>query len=364
MTTEANWMTINALKRNYGNFQALEGLHLSIRKGELISLLGPSGCGKTTTLRIIAGFESASGGSVLIDGRDVLAEAPHRRGMGVVFQNYALFPHLNAADNIGFGMRIARRNPSDIRRRVSELLDLVGLVGAGGKLPSQMSGGQQQRIAVARALATDPKMLLLDEPLSALDAVVRVDLRDKIREIQTALGITTLFITHDQEEALAISDRIVVMRNGRIEQVGTPEEIYTQPASRFVASFIGKMNIFDGHVRHGEESSVDCGSIVLKVTPNQIAGLADGAHATVLVRPESVVISDPESADSANNTLIAHVNSVTFLGGTKHLTVGKGGLSVLADVPTVGGPPVSRGDRIRASFSPDACLVLAGGATS
>lgn len=359
MADGANWVTIDALKKSYDAFQALESFSLSIRKGELISLLGPSGCGKTTTLRILAGFESASQGSVHIDGRNVLGEAAHRRRMGVVFQNYALFPHLNAADNIGFGMRIARRSQGDIKRRVAELLDLVGLAGSGGKFPGQMSGGQQQRIALARALATDPKMLLLDEPLSALDAVVRVELRDKIREIQTALGITTLFITHDQEEALAISDRIVVMRGGRIEQVGTPEEIYARPASRFVASFIGKMNIFDGHVRHGD-LRIDCGSFALNVTREQIAGLPDGARATVLVRPEAIVIGDPDTRACLGNSLVTDIDSVTFRGGSRHLLMRKDGISVLADVPSLGGHSARRGDRVRASFSADACLVLAG----
>lgn len=360
MTDAENWVTITALKKNFDSFQALENFNLPIRKGELISLLGPSGCGKTTTLRILAGFETATSGTVQIDGRNVLGDAAHRRRMGVVFQNYALFPHLNAADNIGFGMRIARRNKADIKNRVAELLDLVGLSGAGEKFPSQLSGGQQQRIALARALATDPQMLLLDEPLSALDAVVRVDLRDKIREIQTALGITTLFITHDQEEALAISDRIVVMRDGRIEQVGTPEDIYARPASRFVASFIGKMNIFDGHVRHGSQASVDCGSFSLQVPQSQIANLQDGANATVLVRPEAVTIHDATSQDGLDNTLSTQIDAVTFLGGTRHLHMRNSSTSVLADVPTVGGPSARRGDNVKARFSREACVVLAG----
>jgi putative spermidine/putrescine transport system ATP-binding protein len=353
-----DWVAIDALTKSYSGFLALENFHLSIRKGELISLLGPSGCGKTTTLRIMAGFESASAGTIHMGGKNVLAEAPHRRGMGVVFQNYALFPHLSAADNIAFGMRIAGRKPTEIRQRVGELLDLVGLAGAGEKSPRRMSGGQQQRIAVARALAIDPRMLLLDEPLSALDAVVRVDLRDKIREIQTALGITTLFVTHDQEEALAISDRIVVMRGGRIEQVGTPEEIYMRPASRFVASFIGKMNLFDGHVRQAE-SKVECGAFALKVAPKQLAGLSDGAPATVLVRPESVVIADPQSTGSEDNALVARVESIIFLGGTKHLVLQGDGFTVMADVATVGGPSVARGDVVRARFSAEVCMVLA-----
>lgn len=365
MADSVNWVTIDTLKKSFDSFQALENFNLTIKKGELISLLGPSGCGKTTTLRILAGFETATSGNIHINGSDVLAVAAHRRRMGVVFQNYALFPHLNAADNIGFGMRIARRSQADIHKRVAELLNLVGLAGGGEKFPSQMSGGQQQRIALARALATDPQMLLLDEPLSALDAVVRVDLRDKIREIQTALGITTLFITHDQEEALAISDRIVVMRSGHIEQVGTPEEIYAKPASRFVASFIGKMNIFDGHVRRtGKDgnptASVDCGAITLNVPQEQIMDLPDGARATVLVRPEAVVIGEPGSTDNLENSLLTQIDGVIFLGGTRHLHMRDNGVAVLADVATVGGPKAQRGDRVRASFARESCVVLAG----
>jgi putative spermidine/putrescine transport system ATP-binding protein len=220
-----SYLELSDLHKHFAGKLALRGLTLNVAHAEFVSLLGPSGCGKTTTLRIVAGFESADSGIVRLEGRNLLALPANRRGVGVVFQNYALFPHLTAFKNIAFGLAIAGVSSAAIRTRVVELLDMVGLSDAGEKFPQQMSGGQQQRIALARALAIRPRLLLLDEPLSALDAVIRVALREEIKRIQTALGMTTIYITHDQEEALAVSDRIVVMRNGSIEQIGTAEQI-------------------------------------------------------------------------------------------------------------------------------------------
>jgi len=347
------------LHKSFAGKPAVRGLRLDIEQGELVSLLGPSGCGKTTTLRIIAGFETPDSGAVRMGGENILETAPHKRGMGVVFQNYALFPHLTAWNNIAFGMRMAARPAAEVRRRVPELLELVGLQDAGGKYPRQMSGGQQQRIALARALAIQPRMLLLDEPLSALDAVVRVGLRDEIRRIQTSLGVTTLYVTHDQEEALAISDRIVVMRDGRIEQVGTAEQIYAEPASRFVAGFIGKMNQLPGRVDDPRLGRVRCGAHDLRVPPAATAGLAAGAAVTLLVRPEAIAVGTPEAPPPAgSNGLAATIEAVTFLGSARRLGLGAGGQRLVADVSTATAGPFRRGDAVSLAFPIEACRIL------
>ena len=348
------------LHKSYAGKPAVRGFSLGIEQGEFVSLLGPSGCGKTTTLRIIAGFEVPDTGSVRVGAEDLLAVPPHRRGMGVVFQNYALFPHLTAASNIAFGMRISGRSNAEVNRRVPELLALVGLDDAGSKYPREMSGGQQQRIALARALAIEPRMLLLDEPLSALDAVVRVALRDEIRRIQMSLGVTTLYVTHDQEEALAISDRIVVMREGRIEQVGTAEDIYARPASRFVAGFIGKMNQIAGEVADPGQGRVRCGNHSLLVPPRALASFAAGTEVTVLVRPEAIDVEPAEApAPAGVNQLRARIDAITFLGAIRRLGLDAGGQRMVADVSTAGGS-FGRGDTVSLTFAPDACRILTG----
>lgn len=340
---------------------ALREVRLTIRGGELVSLLGPSGCGKTTTLRIIAGFEQPDSGAVLIDGKDIVHVAAARRGMGVVFQNYALFPHLSAWNNIAFGMKIAGRSRAEIARRVPELLELVGLGDSGQKHVHQLSGGQQQRIALARALAIEPRMLLLDEPLSALDAVVRVALRDEIRRIQSSLGMTTLYVTHDQEEALAISDRVVVMRQGEIEQVGSAEEIYARPASNFVAGFIGKMNQLAAMVSDAAAGIVRCGAHPLRVPAQETAHLANGSKVTVLVRPEVVTVT-PGAAAAADigNELPARVELITFLGSVRRIGCSTGAQPLVADVPAGAATSFRQGDEVRLGFPIEACQVLLG----
>ena len=296
-----------ALHKAFGATKALDGLDLTAKPGELLALLGPSGCGKTTALRVLAGFERPDSGQVLVDGEDIVAVPAHRRDAGMVFQSYSLFPHLTAADNVAFGLRMRKVGTAERRARAAELLELVGLPQHAGRYPHQLSGGQQQRVALARALALRPKVLLLDEPLSALDAKVRVQLRDEIRRIQLRLGITTVFVTHDQEEALAVSDRIAVMSAGRIEQIGSPEELYGAPATASVAAFVGLSSVVGG-VADGESVEVWGQTLPLQ-TP--ATGPVD-----VYLRPENVVF-----AEGADASVRGTVEESTFLGSMRRTVV-------------------------------------------
>ena len=253
------FLTLDRLTKRFGDHIAVNGISLDVAKGEFVSLLGPSGCGKTTTLQMIAGFLDLSDGAIRLDGRDLSRVKPAERGLGIVFQSYALFPHMTAAENVAFGLEMRGVGRIEREKRVREALTLVGLAGYEDRFPRRMSGGQQQRVALARALVTRPRVLLLDEPLSALDAKVRVQLREQIRRIQTELGITTLFVTHDQEEALAVADRVAVMREGRIEQIGTPEELYVTPATPFVADFVGLSNRIPGTLTGGTITAAGAG---------------------------------------------------------------------------------------------------------
>jgi putative spermidine/putrescine transport system ATP-binding protein len=274
------------LTKAYGSTIAVDDISLSVAAGELVAFLGPSGCGKTTTLRMVAGFVDPTSGTIRVQGRDITELAPNKRDMGMVFQSYALFPHMTVSRNIAFGLHARRVPRSEIVSRVTEALELVGLTGMGERFPRQLSGGQQQRVALARVLALRPKLLLFDEPLSNLDAKLRVQMRHEIRRLQKGVGITALFVTHDQEEAMTIADRIVVIDKGRIEQAGTPAEIYDHPASRFVADFIGTANLITGRVQQGRFRSV-CG-LEVPLPPGTTAAQGEIALA---IRPEKVDIS-------------------------------------------------------------------------
>ncbi|SNS70511.1 putative spermidine/putrescine transport system ATP-binding protein [Asanoa hainanensis] len=298
---------LEEVSRRFGTVQALDGLDLDLAPGELVALLGPSGCGKTTALRILAGLEDADSGRILVGGKDVAGVPVNRRDMGMVFQAYSLFPHLTAAENVEFGLRLRRQSAAARRRRALEMLELVGIGTHAARFPQQLSGGQQQRVALARALAIQPQVLLLDEPLSALDAKVRLQLRDEIRRIQLEVGTTTLFVTHDQEEALALADRVGVMQAGRLEQIGSPEDIYRNPATPFVASFVGLSNRLAGVL------GADGVSVLGTPLPVLNASVAPGP-VEALVRPESVDLTADPLAD-------ARVVAVSFLGPLARVTV-------------------------------------------
>ncbi|WP_067141162.1 ABC transporter ATP-binding protein [Microtetraspora malaysiensis] len=310
---------LRGLHRRFGGTVALDGLDLAAEPGELLALLGPSGCGKTTALRCVAGFEHPDEGAVLIDGRDITGVPANRRDAGMVFQSYSLFPNLNARDNVAFGLRVRKVAAAKRHARAQELLELVGLPTVGERYPHQLSGGQQQRVAIARALALEPRVLLLDEPLSALDAKVRGALREEIRRLQLSLGITTIFVTHDQEEALSVADRVAVLRAGRLEQVAAPATLYDRPATPFVAEFVGTMNHVPG-AASGERVTVLGQTLPVDGPP--VHGPVD-----VLVRPEAVL-----ATPSAEGT--ATVVASSFRGSIARLRVQLAdGAELLADVP-------------------------------
>jgi putative spermidine/putrescine transport system ATP-binding protein len=346
---------LQGLWRSFGPVTALQGIDLALGEGEFVSLLGPSGCGKTTALRLVAGFDHPDAGSILVGGKDVTRVSPNRRDMGMVFQAYSLFPNMTAEQNVEYGLRI-RRKPKDGRRaRVRDLLELVGLADAGKRYPHQLSGGMQQRVALARALAIEPSVLLLDEPLSALDAKVRVQLREEIRRIQLELGITTIYVTHDQEEALSISDRVAVMYGGKIEQVGAPAEMYGSPATPFVAEFIGTMNRLIATV--ADDGWIDYNGLLLRV--DGARGLPRGERVLCLVRPETVeiVATDGPAPESA---LAGEVISNTFLGSTSRVRVTDeaGERMLTADISTSRAAPLTVGTKAVASFPPDSPRLL------
>jgi putative spermidine/putrescine transport system ATP-binding protein len=354
-----NDLRITGVVKRFGQVAAVDGVDVHVAQGHLLSLLGPSGCGKTTLLRMIAGLEQPDAGTLAIGGEDITDVPVNQRGIGMVFQSYALFPNMTAADNIGYGLRLRKWSRDRIARRVGEMVELIQIGDAAKRYPHQMSGGQQQRVALARALAIEPRVLLLDEPLSALDAQVRVALREGIRSIQQQLGITSVYVTHDQEEALSISDEVVVMRAGRIEQAGPPEELYGQPATPFVASFVGAANRLPATVTDRAAGVVTWGPAILRM-----ADLGKGAtldHILVVVRPERIGVARLGEGDVSSpgvGSVDGVVEQRLFLGAASRLRVRTAAGDVVADAPTDQVPP-ERGDRVRLSFPPDACIGLA-----
>ncbi|WP_366553092.1 ABC transporter ATP-binding protein [Aquibaculum sediminis] len=349
-------LRIREVVKRFGNLTALDGVSLDIDAGEFVCFLGPSGCGKTTLLRVVAGLEQADGGEVLLDDRDLIAVPARLRNFGVVFQSYSLFPNMTAARNVAYGLECRRWPRNRIAERVDEMLRVVELADQAQKYPPQMSGGQQQRIALARALAPDPSLLLLDEPLSALDAKVREDLRLEIRALQQRLGITTIMVTHDQEEALTMADRVVVMRSGRIEQVGSAHELYQKPETRFVAEFIGRMNVLpvDGPV----DGSAD--ALRFAGHPLQLESPTSGRTPAVLgLRPEEIRLSSATGTGTPNSLPVC-VRQMIFLGNITHLV-----LEVNADTPPLvaevhagNGPPLTEGTVLQAELPAAALRVL------
>ncbi|MDR6756695.1 putative spermidine/putrescine transport system ATP-binding protein [Mycoplana sp. BE70] len=304
------FLSLSHIQKSFGQVQVVSDFNMNIEKGEFVSFLGPSGCGKTTVLRMIAGFETPSGGTITVAGKNQSGLKPNQRNIGMVFQAYALFPNMNVSDNVAFGLKVAGRPKDEIDGRVKEMLGLIKLEHLADRFPYQLSGGQQQRVALARALAPKPQVLLLDEPLSALDAKIRVSLREEIRMIQQQLGITTVFVTHDQEEALSISDRIVVMNAGCADQIGTPAEIYNRPTTRFVASFVGTLNLIEAKVIDPATNRVAIGD--QGVTLREPLGpVKAGDTISLALRPEAGSIAEGAKGDTA---LTGEVVSSNFLG--------------------------------------------------
>lgn len=363
MDNRSDAIEIAHVSKSFGQgedaFLALDNVSVRIRQNEFFTLLGPSGCGKTTLLRLIAGFEHPSGGAIRLDGCDIAHLPPYRRPVNTVFQSYALFPHMSVARNIGFGLEMLGRRKAEIRKTTAEMLRLVRMEHLGSRLTSQISGGQQQRVALARALAPRPKVLLLDEPLSALDYKLRKDMQIELKRLQSETGITFVFVTHDQEEALTMSDRIAVMNEGRILQIGTPREIYDQPDERFVADFIGDTNFLGAVLidRNGVAASIrlDAGAeLPARMPPRMEAGI--GAAVTVAIRPEHARLVAPEVA-----ALAGEVERIVYFGTDSHyhLRLGNGAEFAVRMQNSAGGArDAAEGERVGIEIAPDSVQVL------
>jgi spermidine/putrescine transport system ATP-binding protein len=338
------------LQKRFGDVRAVDGVSIDVRAGEFFSLLGPSGCGKTTTLRMIGGFELPTGGRILLRDRDITYDAPDKRPVNMVFQQYALFPHLDVGDNIAFGLKRRGVERGEIGRRVGEALELVRLGGYQRRKPSQLSGGQQQRVALARALVNRPTVLLLDEPLGALDLKLRRQLQLELKRIQAEVGITFVYVTHDQEEALTMSDRIAIMHAGRVEQLGTPEELYERPATRFVADFIGTTNLLTGTVERDGAVRLDGGDLTRVAT----TGLADGTAIEICLRPEAISLVDPATPGAIAGT----IDQAAYLGTNVSYQVRTTGGLVLSVLAPKTGVRLPVGSEVAVSWSPAEALVL------
>lgn len=335
-------LTLTNISKYFGDFTAVRDFNLEVKKGEFVSFLGPSGCGKTTTLRMIAGFELPTSGTISLEGVDITDKAPNARNVGMVFQSYALFPNMTVAQNIGFGLQVRKHPKNEIQERVKEMLSIIHMEEKANSYPYQLSGGQMQRVALARALAIRPEVLLLDEPLSALDAKIRVSLRAEIRSIQQNLGITAIYVTHDQEEALSLSDRIVVMNAGRMEQVGTPFEIYNFPTTRFVANFVGSLNTAEAEVVDVNGGVLNMNGVRI-VTSNDLKGRVKGDKVMIAIRPERLSFV---SEGRKSNVLDGKVENITFLGSVVRVDVTISGRKFSMDtfnrpsleLPNIGAP--------------------------
>lgn len=349
------YLDLKNVSKSFAGTLAVKDFNLEIEKGSLVSFLGPSGCGKTTTLRMIAGFEQLDSGTIQLDDADITAVPPNRRDIGMVFQAYALFPNMTVRENIAYGLQMKKTPKKEIEERINQVLDMVRLLDTAKRFPHQLSGGQQQRIALARALAVQPRVLLLDEPLSALDAEVRVVLRGEIRRIQSELAITTVYVTHDQEEALSISDKVVVMNKGNIEQVGTPEQIYRTPQTRFVATFIGTANQFLGKV--SGKDAIDC--INMRLLTDPLINFLEGQNVVVLVRPENIQVQLEQSQASRWNAIPGVVETITFHGAVTRLGVNASGQRVVADITVANTKPVYLNQKVWLQFPPNVCQVMA-----
>jgi putative spermidine/putrescine transport system ATP-binding protein len=348
-------LALTDISKQYGGANVVRDFNLEVKKGEFVSFLGPSGCGKTTTLRMVAGFEVPTTGRVILDDVDITERSPNQRNVGMVFQAYALFPNMTVAGNIGFGMQIHGETKAAIKQRVDEMLAMIHLEQKGNSFPSQLSGGQQQRVALARALANRPQVLLLDEPLSALDAKIRVSLRAEIRAIQRKLGITAIYVTHDQEEALSISDRIVVMYEGKIEQVGTPFQIYNFPETAFVANFVGTLNTFAAEVVDPANKILQVDGVQLQAS-EAMEGKHKGDKVTVAIRPERINFV---AVEKKANVLDCTIENITFLGSIVRVQVSVGSTKLFLDTfnnPFLELPKIGAKDQI--SCSHEAVLIL------
>ncbi len=350
---------VDSVCRRYGDVMAVDDVSFEVGHGEFVSLLGPSGCGKTTTLRMIAGFIMASDGTIRVNGRDVTHLPPEKREVGFVFQNYALWPHMTVAENVAFGLKLRKRDKAFISRKIEESLSVTGLAGYEERLPRQLSGGQQQRVALARALALEPQLLLMDEPLSNLDRALRVAMRRELKQLQSRLKMTTLYVTHDQEEALSMSDRVVIMNRGKIARVARPSEVYDDPQSEFVADFVGTTNFFDGAVAAASGGVLTVrtsGNLELQVAAPTSAGIGDRVR--VLLRPERVRLYPP--GHDGPNVFPATVSFVEYYGPTIRYTVQLGsGESVYVETHNSSGA-AAIGDAVRIGVEPGDFRLIAG----
>jgi putative spermidine/putrescine transport system ATP-binding protein len=350
------------VSKRFGETVAVDDISFTVAKGGILALLGPSGCGKTTTLRLIAGFETPDRGELLIEGHDISGKRPYERNVGLLFQDYALFPHMTVAENIAYGLRFRKFNAKNAKVRTEEMLSLVKLSGYASRRPSQLSGGEQQRIALARALAINPKLVLLDEPLSALDAKLRQELRTEIKDILTRVGATTIIVTHDQEEAFGIAERVIVMNHGAIAQEGSPAEIYLSPKNRFVAEFIGRSNLIEGQISRIDSNSARLigGGVELVVSA---PGFSTVETVFACVRPERIVVEDASSKNgnmqSYQNVLEGVVVDCAPLAADLHLLVAlKSGQRIAVVEQNVGQPVYLRGAAVRLGFNADDCVVV------